>query len=140
MSIEGRRNGPGKSPARSRGLSFPTMGLLLLIRHALTDSTGKRLSGRTPGLHLSEAGRGQAEQLAERLRPASLSAIYSSPLERCVETAERIAAGRSVSVQVVPALLEVDYGSWSGRPFGQLYRTALWKRLVQQPSSIRFPD
>jgi probable phosphomutase (TIGR03848 family) len=116
------------------------MALLLLVRHALTDSTGKRLSGRTSGLHLSQTGRGQAERVAERLRPVPLAAIYSSPLERCVETAGFIAAGRPVEVEPLDGLLEVDYGSWSGRPFGQLYRTSLWKRLTQQPSAIRFPD
>ncbi len=115
------------------------MALLLLVRHAVTDSTGKRLSGRTPGLHLSETGRGQAERVAERLRAIPLAAIYSSPLERCLETAEPIAAGRSLGVQPLDGLLEVDYGAWSGRPFGQLHRTSLWKRLAQQPSAIRFP-
>jgi len=113
--------------------------LLLLVRHALTDSTGRRLSGQTPGLHLSDTGRAQAERVAERLGPVPLAAIYSSPLERCVETAEPIAARRSITVRELPALMEVDYGAWSGRAFGQLHRTTLWKRLMQQPSSIRFP-
>jgi probable phosphomutase (TIGR03848 family) len=114
--------------------------LLLLVRHALTDSTGKRLSGQTPGLHLSETGRAQAERVAERLRPIPLRAIYSSPLERCVETAAPIAEDRTITVRELPALMEVNYGAWSGRAFGQLHRTTLWKRLMQQPSSIRFPD
>jgi len=120
--------------------AYPSLvALLLLVRHAMTDSTGKRLSGQTPGLHLSDTGRAQAERVAERLRPVPMAAIYSSPLERCVETAEPIAAGRQITVRALPALMEVDYGAWSGRAFGQLHRTTLWKRLMQQPSSIRFP-
>jgi probable phosphomutase (TIGR03848 family) len=115
------------------------MALALLIRHALTDVTGKRLSGRTPGLHLSDAGRVQAERLAERLRPLRLAAAYSSPLERCVETAEIALAGRDLRVEKLPDLLEVDYGRWTGRTIAPLYRTALWKRLLAAPSSIRFP-
>ena len=63
------------------------MTLLLLIRHAVTESTGTRLSGRTPGLHLGEQGRVQAAALGERLRPVPLAAVYSSPLERTRETA-----------------------------------------------------
>ena len=63
------------------------MALILLVRHALTDATGNRLSGQATGLHLSDVGRVQAERAAERLRPLPLAALYTSPLERCVETA-----------------------------------------------------
>ncbi len=115
------------------------MTLFLLIRHALTDVTGKRLSGSLPGFHLSAEGREQAERLAERLAPIRLTAIYSSPLERCVETAEAVAGGRRLEVQRLPDLDEVGYGQWSGRSLAQLARTSLWKRLQQAPSSVRFP-
>jgi probable phosphomutase (TIGR03848 family) len=116
------------------------MALILLIRHALTESTGKRLSGHTPGLHLSEIGRQQAEAVAERLRSVPLAALYTSPLERCAETAEAVARGRGIAVDPLPALLEVDYGKWTDRPMAQLVRTSLWKRVQQTPSSVRFPD
>ena len=116
------------------------MALILLIRHALTESTGKRLSGHTPGLHLSDMGRQQAEALAERLRAVPLAALFTSPLERCAETAEAVARGRGIAVRPLPALLEVDYGRWTNRPMGQLVRTTLWKRVQQTPSSVRFPD
>jgi len=51
------------------------MALLFLIRHALTDQTGKRLYGWTPGVHLSERGREQAGEIAARFDGLSLSAI-----------------------------------------------------------------
>jgi probable phosphoglycerate mutase len=63
------------------------MRLLLLVRHAVTEHTGARLSGWMPGLHLSEEGRRQAEGLAGRLEPVPVDAVYASPLERCQETA-----------------------------------------------------
>jgi len=114
--------------------------LLLLIRHALTDATGKRLSGRTRGIHLSEAGRDQALRLAERLEPLPISAVYASPLERCVETARPFAAARGLDVRIEPRLIEVAYGAWTGRSMGQLTRTTLWKQVQSSPSSVRFPD
>jgi len=113
--------------------------LVLLIRHALTDATGKRLSGRTRGIHLSDAGRDQARALAERLAPLRISAVYSSPLERCVETARPFASARGLDVRADPRLIEVAYGTWTGRSMGQLMRTALWKQVQSSPSSIRFP-
>lgn len=113
--------------------------LVLLIRHGLTDATGDRLYGTTPGIHLSDEGRSQVERLAERLSGVKLAAVYSSPFERCLETAEAFAGGRGLRVQVLPDLGEVDYGDWTGRSFKALRRTALWRRVHQVPSSVRFP-
>lgn len=115
------------------------MTLLLLVRHGLTAATGRRLSGRTPGIHLSEDGRRQAARLAERLEGVPLAAIYASPLERCIETAEPTAAARSLPVQPLADVQEVAYGGWTGRPLAALARTTLWKQVQQAPSSIRFP-
>jgi probable phosphoglycerate mutase len=114
--------------------------LVLLIRHALTDATGKRLSGRTRGIHLSDAGRDQAEALVGRLEPLSISAVYASPLERCVETARPFASARGLDVRVEQRLIEVAYGTWTGRSMGQLTRTTLWKQVQSSPSSVRFPE
>src|SRR4029450_5559942 len=80
-----RSFGPG-----DRGYPSPAMTLLLLVRHAVTDVTGKRLSGSIPGIHLAEEGRVQAKGLAERLAPLRLTAVYASPLQRCVETEEQV--------------------------------------------------
>jgi probable phosphomutase (TIGR03848 family) len=113
--------------------------LLLLIRHGLTESTGKRLTGWTPGVHLSESGREQAESLARRVAPLRPAAIYSSPLDRCRETAEPLARATGRSIRVVEGLGEVRYGDWTGRTFGQLARTRLWREVQRAPSSVRFP-
>jgi probable phosphomutase (TIGR03848 family) len=113
--------------------------LVLLIRHGLAEAAGDRLYGTTPGIHLSDEGRSQAENLAERLAGVKLAAVYSSPFERCRETAEPLAARRGLEVQVLAGLGEVDYGSWTGRTFTALRRTALWRQVHQLPSSVRFP-
>jgi probable phosphomutase (TIGR03848 family) len=113
--------------------------LLLLIRHALTASTGKRLTGQAPGVHLSDDGVTQAAGLAERLRRVRLAALYSSPLERCLETAGALAAGRRLDVFPEPGVLEVGYGRWTGRPLAQLVKTDLWRDVQRAPGSVRFP-
>ena len=116
------------------------MSLILLIRHAVTDLTGKRLYGRSEGVALSVAGRGQAEDLARRMGDVPLDALYSSPLERCMETAKPIAAACGVRVRELEGVLEIDYGSWTGRPFTALRRTRLWKEFHgPTPSAPRFP-
>jgi probable phosphomutase (TIGR03848 family) len=114
--------------------------LLLLVRHGLTDATGKQLTGWAPGVHLSEKGEQQAERVGERLAGLPLAAIYSSPLERCRETARPLAATTRLSVRVRPALGELKFGAWTGRSLRQLSRTKLWGAVQTAPSRARFPE
>jgi probable phosphoglycerate mutase len=113
--------------------------LLLLVRHGITPITGTRLTGRLPGVHLSEEGVRQAKDVAERLAGLPVKAVYSSPLERCQETAAPVAERHRVDVQTVDDLAEVSYGDWQGRPFRQLYRLKAWGELQARPADFRFP-
>jgi probable phosphomutase (TIGR03848 family) len=116
------------------------MAVLVLVRHAVTNQTGKRLYGRRPGIHLSAHGRDQSEEVARRLAGLPIAAVYSSPLERCMETAEPIADALGVRVRSEPGLLETDTGTWTGKTFGQVRRAGLWSRILAVPSSARFPE
>jgi probable phosphomutase (TIGR03848 family) len=114
---------------------------LLLVRHGLTAMTGPVLAGRTPGVHLDERGTKQAAAAAERIKVLPVSTIVSSPLDRCLETAQTIAgvqAGEK-TVEVDRRLVECDYGDWTGRPLKELAREAMWKTVQTQPSAARFP-
>jgi probable phosphoglycerate mutase len=114
--------------------------LLLLVRHAVTDATGTKLSGWLPGFHLSEEGVRQAEAVGARLAGLPVKGIYSSPLERCSETAQRIAAHHRRDVEIVDALGEIKYGDWQGKPFSTLYKRKGWLDLQARPSDFRFPN
>ncbi len=116
------------------------MTTLFLLRHGLTAVTGKTLYGRTRGISLDERGRAQAEQLAARFAPVRVTDIYSSPLERCVETVEPLANARRLSVTQRPGLIEMDAGAWTNRPLAQLRRTRRWRDVIDRPSHFRFPD
>lgn len=112
---------------------------LLLLRHAVTEQTGTYLSGWTAGLHLSATGHTQAKALAERLEPVGIDAVYSSPLERCMETAAAIAEPRGLPVQVLEGVGEVRYGEWTGRALKDLAKEDLWRVVQAHPSGARFP-
>jgi probable phosphoglycerate mutase len=112
---------------------------LLLVRHGHTDAAGKRLTGWAPGVHLNERGRAEAVALVERLDGVRTDAIYSSPLERCRETAAPLAKARGLKVRTRRGLIEVGYGDWSGRAITQLRRTKLWRQVMLSPSNLRFP-
>ena len=115
------------------------MTTVLLVRHAHTDAAGKRLTGWTPGVHLNERGRSEAQRLAERLQDVPVRAIYSSPLERCRETADPLAKAKGLPVRIRRALTEVGYGDWTGRSIASLRRTKLWRQVMLAPSTVRFP-
>ncbi len=111
----------------------------MLVRHGLTHLTGPVLAGWTPGLHLDERGQKQAAAVAERLLPVPFDALVSSPLDRCLDTAAAIAAGRDAAVQVDDRLGECRYGDWTGRPLKELAKDPLWKVVQNHPSAVVFP-
>jgi probable phosphomutase (TIGR03848 family) len=121
--------------------------LVLIVRHGLTAATGAALSGRTPGIPLDDRGRAQAAAVAERLSQVRLDAIISSPLERCAQTAEAIAAAQKPNgdgavapqVQTDDRLIEVGYGDWTGQSLRKLSREPLWRVVQAHPSAVTFP-
>jgi probable phosphomutase (TIGR03848 family) len=115
------------------------MTTLFLIRHGLTAVTGSRLYGRTRGIHLDERGRRQAAELVERFDGVRLNALYSSPLERCVETLEPLAETRGLEIRVSGSLIEMDAGDWTGRTLPSLRRNKLWNTEQRNPSRFQFP-
>jgi probable phosphoglycerate mutase len=114
---------------------------VLLIRHGENDWVGTdRLAGRTPGVHLNEKGQQQAKELATVLAKQPIAAIYSSPLERCLETAQPLAAALDMHIQHTDGLLEVDYGEWRGANLKELGQLPAWKMVQHFPSTFRFPN
>jgi alpha-ribazole phosphatase/probable phosphoglycerate mutase len=87
---------------------------ILLARHGESDWNRDRRWQGHADRSLTERGRQQAQALAERLRDIRLDAIYASDLERARETARVVAEPRGMTVNELPALREVDVGSWSG--------------------------
>jgi probable phosphoglycerate mutase len=117
------------------------MPLLLLIRHGENDYTKKhKLAGHTPEVHLNERGQGQARALADALKDVPLKGIYSSPLERAVETAAPIAAIRKLETQLEPGLIETNVGKWQGRSLAALRLQKAWKVVQGAPSRAQFPE
>lgn len=116
------------------------MPTILLVRHGENDYVKKgRLAGRLPGVHLNDTGRRQAAWLAEKLKAAPVKAIYSSPLERTLETARPLAEALGLEIQPRFGLIETDCGEWQDQSLKQLKRLQLWKIVQASPSSFTFP-
>jgi len=116
------------------------MPLILLVRHGENDYVKKNLlAGRLPGVHLNEKGRTQAQAVAERLKSVPIKALYSSPLERALETAEPLAKALGVEIVPRPGLIELDIGEWQGLSLKSLQRLKVWRKVQGNPSRYRFP-
>jgi probable phosphomutase (TIGR03848 family) len=113
---------------------------VLLLRHGRTTANAAGvLAGWTPGVRLDDAGTAQAGAVGERLARLPLAAVVSSPLERCVQTADAVAQGRKLQVQTDGRLGEARYGDWTGRTIKELSKEPLWKVVQQHPSAAVFP-
>jgi broad specificity phosphatase PhoE len=99
---------------------------ILLARHGESDWNRTKQWQGFADRPLTELGRQQARELAERLRETELEAVYSSDLQRARETAEIVAKTKGLRVESTPDLREVDVGSWSG--------------LTRAEAEQRFPD
>jgi broad specificity phosphatase PhoE len=112
---------------------------LLLVRHGETDWLGDRLAGQLPDVHLNAQGREKAELVATMLRSVPLDAIYSSPLERAVETAEPTARAAGKEIITDQRLQEVDFGELTGETFSALRELAIWQDVHHRPADVRYP-
>ena len=115
------------------------MPLVFLVRHGRTQANASGiLAGWTPGVHLDDKGRSQAEAAAGRLSALRLAAIVSSPLERTVQTAEAInqAQRRPPGIELDERLGECRYGEWTNRPLSELAKTPLWRTVQERPSAV----
>jgi len=119
------------------------MPILLLIRHGENEyvKTGK-MAGRLPGIHLNDKGQKQAQALGEALKDVPIKAIYSSPLERALETARPIAISQFHKLPIIKEhdLMDADIGKWQGKSWRSLSLTKVWKIVQNSPSRFRFPD
>lgn len=116
------------------------MTIMLLVRHASNDYTKEgRLAGWIPGVHINAQGQREADELARRLSKLPIEAIYSSPLERAVDTANAIAACHRLTVEIREGLGEGNVGEWTGKTIKELQATDLWKAIQTKPVGVNPP-
>ena len=106
------------------------MACLLLVRHA-DAGAGSQLLGRLPGCHLSPVGLAQSIHLATVLADLPVRAVYSSPLERALETAQVIADPHGFTPEFMDPLTEIDFGDWEGRYLEELETLPEWRQYNQ---------
>ncbi|MCX4092880.1 histidine phosphatase family protein [Nocardia sp. alder85J] len=114
---------------------------VILLRHGVsTSNVAGTLAGRSPGVDLTDRGREQAQAVADRLAALPIEHVVHSPLQRCAQTVAPLAGKLGLEPEPDEALLEVDYGQWTGRPIRELVGEPLWRVVQQHASGAVFPE
>ncbi len=87
---------------------------LLLIRHGATPMTMEDKFSGAENVHLSDEGRQQAYQLGRRLAGEAIAAVYSSSLDRALETARILSEAHDLDPIPTDGLREISHGHWEG--------------------------
>ena len=114
---------------------------VIIVSHGRTERNRvERFRGRVD-IGLDEVGMKQAEVAAKRIREWPISAIYSSPLRRAMDTAEIIAAPLELNVQPMSGIIDIDYGSWQGLSTEQVVARddTLYSQWIKSPYEGKFP-
>ncbi len=92
---------------------------IYLVRHGEVSNPRKILYGRMPDFHLSREGQRQIRLIARKLKKVEFNKIYTSPLERALETASIITKELGLNqkkIIIEPSLIESDVTKWEGKP------------------------
>ena len=117
------------------------MTTFIVLRHAQSTANERGvLAGQLPGIHLTATGVSEAEAVRSALSGRKIDRILTSPLERCLETVEPLAANRKLKVIIDHRLIEMNYGRWSGKKLKLLSIRPMWRTIQSAPSQVRFPD
>ena len=127
---------------RSTAKGKDQVSTIYLLRHAHSKANASGiLAGQLPGIELSTKGKEQSELLARVLGTLDIKYVHASPLERCLATVNPyLLANSKVSVREEPALIEMNYGDWTGKKLNLLARRSLWKEIQKRPSGVTFPS
>lgn len=115
--------------------------LVHLVHHAEVDNPDHLVCGSLPGFDLSPHGLEQARRVGRYLGPRPVVAIWSSPQQRALRTAEEIAARSTVPVRVHPDLTDWELTErWKGHPWSAISSRFPGEldAYLEHPASLEF--
>ena len=112
---------------------------VFFVRHGAHADLGHRLTGRGNGVGLTEAGREQLKRAGQHVSRSRPNLIYVSPIQRARESAAIIGQMLGLVPQMAEALIEIDFGAWTGLEFSELQGNAAWDGWNRARSQHRPP-
>ncbi|MGI9195388.1 MAG: histidine phosphatase family protein [Candidatus Nanopelagicus sp.] len=118
------------------------MPIVYLLRHAQSVANTKGiLAGQDDSVQLSKDGFKQSKELVNHLKTLKINQVYCSPLTRCIQTITPfMKVNPKIEFEIKSALIEMNYGQWSGKKLSALARDKRWKSVQNKPSSFVFPQ
>ena len=96
--------------------------MIIFLRHGQAENNTKKiLAGRSPGVDLTQVGIQQAEQSGKMLESLNISAIYSSPIDRALQTAEIVGNHCDLEPVIDDRLIELDMGKFTKMPYDEIF-------------------
>lgn len=117
------------------------MASVYLIRHGQTAWNREEIFRGRTDVPLNETGLKEAALAGEYLKEVEVHAIYSSPLSRARETAEKIAQFRNIEVQLLDGIIDMSFGRWEGHPHQEIQKDykELYLQWKEEPHRVKLP-
>jgi broad specificity phosphatase PhoE len=114
---------------------------LYLVRHGQTAWNKEEVFRGRTDIPLDETGLKEAELAGEYFKTLDIEAVYSSPLSRAWQTAQKISRFHSLDVQALEGLLDMSFGSWEGRSLKEVKETdgERYRQWREEPHLLRLP-
>ena len=115
---------------------------IILIRHGETDWNKEQIFRGRIDVALNEVGLAQARAVQKFLKDVQISAIYSSPLSRALETARVVGEGRNCEVKIEEGFIDINFGRWQGishQKVKEEYKE-LYEMWLNKPQMVTFPE
>ena len=114
---------------------------IYLVRHGQTAWNREEIFRGRTDVPLDETGLKQAELAGEYFKGMEVAAIYSSPLSRALQTAQKIAQSNDLKVQPLLGIIDMSFGNWEGRPHQEIREkdSKTYRQWVEEPHLVRLP-
>jgi broad specificity phosphatase PhoE len=114
---------------------------IYLVRHGQTAWNKEEIFRGRTDVPLDETGLKQAELAAEYFKGMEIHGIYSSPLARAWQTAEKIAQFHSLRVQALEGIIDLSFGNWEGHPHEEIKTIdpETYRQWRDEPHLARLP-
>ncbi len=114
---------------------------IYLVRHGQTAWNKEEIFRGRTDVPLDETGLKQAELVGQYFKGMEIHGIFSSPLSRARQTAEKVAEFHSLKVQPLQGIDDMSFGNWEGRPHHEIkeHDNETYRQWVETPHLVRLP-
>jgi len=114
---------------------------IFVVRHGQTEWNNEEIFRGRTDIPLDRVGIKQAELVGEYFRDIKLSAIYSSPLSRALQTAKIISKYHPLEVKPLQGIIDMSFGHWEGHSQKEIQKidSENYRKWIESPHMVKIP-